>query len=136
MPDTTLRYAPGHPVKGQLGERHRHAADEPSSTDWYDSYPYDVRPITDDGPFFWHFTPFGDVIAHFGEPIDRSDFEDARGERVLLLLLGIATLFAAVFLLLPFLRDPQHLDGASAEAHGRRSTSRRSGWASCSSRSR
>ena len=31
-----------------------------------------------------------------------SNVEDATGERVLLLLLGIATLFSAVFLLLPF----------------------------------
>ena len=103
MPGATLRYAPGHPVKGESvsaiatlsGSRLDH---------WYDSYPYDVRPITDDSPFFWHFTPFRDVLANFGKPIDRSDFEVDVGERVLLLLLGIATLFAAVFLLLPFLR--------------------------------
>ena len=32
MPGGTLRYAPGHPVRGELGERHRHAAGKPSST--------------------------------------------------------------------------------------------------------
>ncbi|MEX2254136.1 MAG: hypothetical protein WEC34_01745, partial [Acidimicrobiia bacterium] len=69
---------------------------------WYDDYPYDVRPISDNGPFFWHFTPFDDVVARFTDPIDRNDFEDSVGERVLLLLLGVALLFAAVFLLLPF----------------------------------
>jgi hypothetical protein len=98
-----LRYAPGHSVKGESvsaiatlsGSRLNH---------WYDSYPYEVRPITDNSPFFWHFTPFRDVVADFGKPIDRSDFEVDVGERVLLLLFGIATLFAAVFLLLPFLR--------------------------------
>jgi len=103
MPGATLRYAPGHSVKGESvsaiatlsGSRLNH---------WYDSYPYDVRPITDNSPFFWHFTPFRDVVADFGKPIDRSDFEVDVGERVLLLLFGIATLFAAVFLLLPFLR--------------------------------
>ena len=70
---------------------------------WYDRYPYDVRPITDDSPFFWHFTRFGDVVRNLRQPIDRADFEDATGERVLLLLLAVATAFAGVFLLLPFL---------------------------------
>ncbi len=103
MPGATLRYAPGHPVRGESvsaiatlsGSRLDH---------WFDRYPYDVRPITDDSPFFWHFTPFRDVIADFGKPVNQSDFEVDVGERVLLLLLGIATLFAAVFLLLPFVR--------------------------------
>ena len=103
MPGATLRYAPGHPVRGESvsaiatlsGSRFDH---------WFDTYPYDVRPITDDSPFFWHFTPFRDVIADFGKPVNQSDFEIDVGERVLLLLLGIATLFAAVFLLLPFVR--------------------------------
>jgi len=52
MPGATLRYAPGHPVKGESvsaiatlsGSRLDH---------WYDSYPYDVRPITDDSPYFF-----------------------------------------------------------------------------------
>jgi hypothetical protein len=103
MPGSTLRYAPGHPVRGESVTA---IATLPGSglDRWYESYPYDVRPITDDSPFFWHFTPFGDVLADFGEPIDQSDFEVDVGERVLLLLLGIATLFAAVFLLLPFVR--------------------------------
>jgi hypothetical protein len=103
MPGSTVRYAPGHRVAGEsVGD----IATLPGSRldRWYDSHPYDVRPITDDSPFFWHFTPFRDVVADFGEPIDRGDFEVDVGERVLLLLLGIATLFAAVFLLLPFVR--------------------------------
>ncbi len=108
VPQSRLRYAPGHAA--------RVAADSPGANpvaevatvpnhrldQWFAAYPYDVRPITDDGPFFWHFTPFDDVIANFGNPIDRNDFEDAVGERVLLLLLGVALAFAAVFLLLPF----------------------------------
>ena len=103
MPGATLRYAPGHSVKGESVSAI--ATLSGSRLDrWYDSYPYDVRPIADDSPFFWHFTPFRDVLADFGKPIDRSDFEVDVGERVLLLLLGIATLFAAVFLLLPFVR--------------------------------
>lgn len=96
-----LRYAPGQPQPNPVSD----VVTTPSSEldAWYDAYPYDVRPVSDDGPFFWHFTELSDVLANFGDPIDRFDHEDATGERVLLLLLGVATLFAAVFLLLPFL---------------------------------
>jgi hypothetical protein len=102
VPGAKLRYAPDNPVEGQsVSELATIPNDELDA--FYDSYPYDVRPITDDGPFFWHFTGFRDVVSDFGEPIDRTDPEDSVGERVLLLLLAIATLMAAVFLLLPFL---------------------------------
>ena len=74
---------------------------------FYNSYPFDVRPINDNRPFFWHFTPFPDVIRGFAKPIDKKDIEQAIGERVLLLLLGIAILLAAFFLLLPFVRIRQ-----------------------------
>jgi hypothetical protein len=70
--------------------------------DYYAAAPYDVRPVTDDSPFFWHFARFADVIRDVREPIDREDFEDTTGERVLLLLLGVTILLALVFLLLPF----------------------------------
>jgi hypothetical protein len=100
--DGVLRYAPGGdfdpgPVSEVAG------LPEAELDEWFDRYEYDVRPITDDGPFFWHFTQFGDVISGFGDPVDPVDHEDATGERVLLLLLGVAILFAALFLLLPFL---------------------------------
>jgi spermidine synthase len=99
-----LRYAPG-----SEGEYEPSAVSDVTTVSnadldgWYDDYEYDVRPITDDGPFFWHFTNFRDVIANYGDEIDPNDLEDATGERVLLLLLGVAILFAAVFLLLPFI---------------------------------
>ncbi|GIU90781.1 MAG: hypothetical protein KatS3mg010_1880 [Acidimicrobiia bacterium] len=67
-----------------------------------DSYPKDISAITDDAPFFWHFTPFRDVVADILEPIEVLDPEDAVGERVLLLLLTFAAVYAAVFLLAPF----------------------------------
>jgi MFS family permease len=103
IPGAKVRYAPGHAVPR---ESVSDLATLPGNRldAFYDSYPYDVRPISDDSPFFWHFTPFRDVLADFGEPIDRRDFEVAVGERVLLLLLAIAAVFAAVFLLLPFVR--------------------------------
>jgi hypothetical protein len=61
-----------------------------------------ITPVTDDSPYFWHFTRFRDVLAHIGQPLSTRDPEDAIGERVLLLLLAIAALYAAVFLLAPF----------------------------------
>jgi hypothetical protein len=102
VPGATVRYAPGHPVHGNSVTA---VATLPKKQldHWYDTYQYDVRPITDDAPFFWHFTPFTDTITNVGHPIDRVDLEVTVGERVLLLLLVIATLFAAVFLLLPFI---------------------------------
>lgn len=59
--------------------------------------------VVDDRPFFWHFTDFDDVLRNMLRRVDVSDPEAAVGERVLVLLFGIAALYAAVFLLLPFL---------------------------------
>jgi hypothetical protein len=69
---------------------------------WYASHPYDVSPIHDDAPFFWHFARFGRVLREFFEPLHGVDPEDAIGERLLLALSAIVTSFAACFLLLPF----------------------------------
>jgi hypothetical protein len=70
---------------------------------WYDDYKWDVRPVTDDAPFFWHFSRFSDVVRDIGDPIDPRDVEDAIGERVLLLLLAFSLVLGIVFLLAPFL---------------------------------
>jgi spermidine synthase len=101
VPGGTLRYAPGHPVEGESVSELATIPNREVDA-WYDSYPYDVRPVTDDAPFFWHFTPFGDVLSGYSDPIVLSDAEITVGERVLLLLLLVAIVFAAVFLLLPF----------------------------------
>jgi spermidine synthase len=66
------------------------------------SYPRDLSAVSDDKPFFWHFTPFSTVIRHLAQPIHVSDPEVSIGERVLVLLLAISVLYAAAFLLLPF----------------------------------
>jgi hypothetical protein len=100
--DSELQYAPGNPIEGSVVSTVATASDDELQA-FYDDYPYAVGAITDDGPFFWHFTPFGDVIRDFGDPIDQEDFEDTVGERVLVLLLAIAVLLALVFLLLPFI---------------------------------
>ena len=62
-----------------------------------------ITAVTDDAPYFWHFSRFRDVIANITHPLRTNDPEDAIGERVLLLLLGIAIVYAAVFLLAPFI---------------------------------
>ncbi|MDQ1450105.1 MAG: hypothetical protein QOC79_3076 [Actinomycetota bacterium] len=62
----------------------------------------DISAVTDDAPYFWHFSRFGDVLRNITHPLKTNDPEDAIGERVLILLLGIAMLYAAVFLLAPF----------------------------------
>jgi MFS family permease len=71
--------------------------------EFFDSFPYDVRPVTDSKPFFWHFAPFSMVLSDFGSPIDEIDSEDSVGERVLILLLGLAVILGAIFMLLPFI---------------------------------
>jgi hypothetical protein len=70
---------------------------------WYATYPYDVTPITDDSPFFWHFARFRSVLRQFLEPLPGVDTEDSIGERLLIVLILVSVLFAASFLLLPFL---------------------------------
>ena len=62
-----------------------------------------IDAITDDSPFFWHFNSFRDVLSDITTPIPALDPEDSIGERVLLLLLAVSIVYAAVFLLLPFL---------------------------------
>jgi spermidine synthase len=95
-----VRYAPGMPQDNSVTQVITLPDDELAS--YIDDYHFDISPITDDGPFFWHFARFTDVITGFGDPINQFDSEIAIGERVILLLLAIATVLAAVFLLLPF----------------------------------
>ena len=66
---------------------------------WYDAYPIDVTPISDDGPFFWHFVSFTDAFtgSHGG------GMEDGMGERLLVLMLIVAILLAGGLLLAPLL---------------------------------
>jgi hypothetical protein len=96
----TLRYAPGQPQDNTVTKVLTLPADE--QREFLDSYPYDVDAISDDGPFFWHFARFGDVLSNYSDRIVRADPEDSIGERVLILLLVMAAGLAAVFLLLPF----------------------------------
>jgi len=101
VPTMELRYLPGRPGDEATAPVNQVITlDDDALRGLFDSYQYDVRGITDDRPFFWHFTPFADVV---GGSEGRFDVEIAVGERVLLLLLLIAIVLAAVFLLGPFL---------------------------------
>jgi hypothetical protein len=64
-------------------------------------YRFDISSISDDRPFFWHFTPFSDVLTDFSRGME--DSEIAIGERLLLMLLVVAVIVAAILLALPFL---------------------------------
>jgi hypothetical protein len=77
---------------------------------WYQSYPFDVRPVTDDGPFFWHFVPFSRTLRASSNPLAPSSVEEGMGERLLLVLLVVVSVFAAIVLLAPLLvrRDVWH----------------------------
>ncbi|MGH9259181.1 MAG: hypothetical protein ACRD08_04665, partial [Acidimicrobiales bacterium] len=96
-----LQYAPGEPLQDNTVTK---VITLPAGEQqaFLDEYPFAVDSISDDGPFFWHFARFGDVVQNYGDRIDRFDPEDSIGERVIILLLVLATVLAAVFLLLPF----------------------------------
>ena len=94
-------YAPGDPAGTTLVTK-LPTATESEVDSLRRAYRYEVGAITDDRPFFWHFAGFDDVVRKIRQPINPNDREDSVGERVLLLLLAIASVFAVAFLLLPF----------------------------------
>ncbi len=101
LPDEHVVAAPGRPSDGSIVSRL--ATGTPEEVDSIvDHADRAIGPISDDAPYFWHFSRFRDVIAHIAEPLDVTNPEDVIGERVLLLLLGISLVYAAVFLLAPF----------------------------------
>ena len=101
-PGTTVRYTPE--LRG-VGETVGIVASV-GHDQWgaaFPDYPYNLSPVRDNAPFFWHFQDFGDVLTGLFDPVDPArDPEVAVGERVLVLLLVVSILFPTVFLLLPF----------------------------------
>jgi hypothetical protein len=97
-----IRHEPGRPSDGGVVDQIITLPDDQLDA-FYSSYTFDVDPISDDGPFFWHFARFGDVIRDFDQKTDSLDPESGTGERVMLLLLAIAIFFALLFLLAPFI---------------------------------
>jgi hypothetical protein len=101
VPGSVFRHEPGRASDGGVVDQIMTLPTD-QLDQWYASYPYSVTAISDNGPFFWHFARFDDVIRNFDQKTDSLDPESGTGERVLLLLFGIAIVFALVFLLLPF----------------------------------
>jgi spermidine synthase len=99
LPKVTTKYLPGADrVEGVT-------SDIITSTDaevaaMVAGYPLEIGPIKDDRPFFWHFTSFGTVLSERHRTFQDSDI--AIGERLLVVLVGIASIVAALFLWLPF----------------------------------
>ena len=102
LPDQHPYAAPGHTFGTSVVSRLASGSNAEVSS-IVDHSPKNITAVTDDAPYFWHFSRFGDVISNIAHPLKTNDPEDAIGERVLLLLLGIAVLYAAVFLLAPFI---------------------------------
>jgi hypothetical protein len=101
VPGTTLQYAPGHTVPASPVDTV--ITSTPAELrSFFASYRYDVMPTTDNAPYFWHFARFGTVLHEYFHAITSQDREYEVGERVLVLLLALATVISAVFLLLPF----------------------------------
>ena len=75
-------------------------SDEAGVAQLVDDYPFDISSITDDRPFFWHFTPYADVLTNFSRGLENSEI--AIGERLLLMLLFVAIVVSAVLLFGPF----------------------------------
>jgi hypothetical protein len=102
MPNARARHAWGYRLDNGLVNQVISLPDEELRR-LLNDHPYDVGPVSDDSPFFWHFARFGDAMGRETD-VQKGllDLEDAVGERVLLAMFGISALFAAVFLLLPF----------------------------------
>jgi hypothetical protein len=102
VPGLEARHLPGRPGDDPASPVNQVVTlDEDALDDYLAAYPYDIRPITDDRPFFWHFTPYSDVVGDLLSPVQDLDVEVGIGERVLVVLLLVAVVLAALFLLGP-----------------------------------
>jgi spermidine synthase len=98
-------YTPGmqngtHPAASVI------AAEGEDREAFYANYPYQIGPITDDSPFFWHFVSFPDALTGRTQT-SALNIEEGVGEKAQIALLFAAIVLAATFLLAPlvFLRD-------------------------------
>jgi hypothetical protein len=98
---STVRWVPARPdlVDSPIGKII--ALPDDALATWLDASFYDLRPVTDDAPFFWHFVGFRNALGRLRDAEVAARLEEASGERLLLLFLVVATVFAAVALLLP-----------------------------------
>jgi hypothetical protein len=93
-------YAPGKPLREGVITRLITLPSKELAAE-FRSYKYDITPVFDDSPFFWHFARFRDVLRGQRDT-KRLDIEDGFGERIILFLFGLGIVYAAAFLMLPF----------------------------------
>jgi hypothetical protein len=115
IPGATIRFAAGTGAgPGESGGDPVHAILSLPAAElaaWYAEQPFDLRPVSDDAPFFWHFVRFADVVRGRSQP-GTAVLEEGFGERILLALLGFAVLFAALALVFPVVALRGALRGA------------------------
>jgi hypothetical protein len=102
LPEIHTAWAPGTKPEPGLVSQLASAPTDAGARKVAAGYSLDISPVTDNRPFFWHFAPYNDVIRNIAHPLGPSSPKDEVGERVLLLLLAIAVLYAFLFLLAPF----------------------------------
>jgi hypothetical protein len=100
VPDTEALHLPDGSLPGDGLTTDLITASPSGVADIVDGYEYDISSIDDDRPFFWHFTPFSDIVGDWSRSYD--DTEIAIGERLLMVLILIAFVVASAFLWLPF----------------------------------
>jgi SAM-dependent methyltransferase len=97
-----VRYFPHGPLE-EVPVTQMIATPQDMIAEWLREQSYQIGPVFDDSPFFWHFTGFWDSVggtsASPGKPVD---YEDGVGERVILVLFGVAIVLGASCLFLPF----------------------------------
>jgi hypothetical protein len=100
--DFTILYAPGAADTDNDNARLITAGDREG---FYDSYPQDIRPTTDDRPFFFHTTKLADQFqVAFGRSMLFGN-----GLSALLTLLGISTALVVLFVVGPLAVSGGHL---------------------------
>ena len=115
VPNSTAKYLPGaERADGITSDLITGTAAEVETI--VANYPFEIGPIDDNQPFFWHFTSFGTVLTDWHRGFE--DNEIAIGERLLVVLVGVAALVAALFLWLPF-AVTRRRNGGGARVAGR-----------------
>ncbi len=102
--DAKVWHAAGQPVAVDSSHPVRKVIDLDAAAlaGYLDGHPYQLHPVADNKPFFWHFARFQNSFGEqWGGNVYIWDPEDATGERVMVILLLFAAAFAGVFLLLP-----------------------------------
>lgn len=114
LPESRVLYVPGRVSEPGISTDIITGTDG-AVADLIDSYSFDISPVTDDKPFFWHFTPFPDVVKNFDRTFE--EYEIAIGERLIIALVVTAALVALLLLGLPFMVGRSR---SAADAIGRR----------------